>query len=208
LEIDPKYRIIAGMIGGIAVAALVAHMTLRMGSGGILAALWRSGGYFTILTNALTAVTFVTIAISGRRLSFGWMSMLTLSMIMVALVYHIMLAHLFNPNGLRWWTDQAFHTVLPAAVLWFWLMEVTRVDPRGGARPLSWVIWPACYGAYALLRGALTGWYPYPFLNVARLGWDGVLPNLAGITVAFVILAYVMNYIGQRMPPRDQRDVR
>lgn len=208
MAIDPKYRIIAGMIGGLAVAALVAHVSLRIGSGGIAAALWRSGGYFTILTNVLTAATFVTIAIRGRRLPFGWMSMLTLSMIMVALVYHIMLAHLFNPSGLRRLTDQAFHTVLPAAVLWFWLMEVTRVDPRGGAWPLSWIIWPACYGAYALLRGALTGWYPYPFLNVGRLGWDGVLPNLAGICVAFVILAYAMNHIGQRMPVRDQRDAR
>ncbi|MDD7969892.1 Pr6Pr family membrane protein [Roseinatronobacter alkalisoli] len=200
---DPKYRVVAGMIGTLALTALVAHLLLRMGSGGVFAALWRSGGYFTILTTALTAGTFLAIAIRGRRLSFGWMSMLTLSMIMVGLVYHVLLSHLFNPRGLHWWIDQAFHTVLPAAVLWFWLMEVTRHEPRTGARPLLWAIWPVCYGVYALLRGALTGWYPYPFLNVARLGWDGVLPNLAGVALVFVILAYGMNYIGQRMPLRD-----
>lgn len=202
LAIDPKYRIIAGLIGGLAVAALVAHVLGRMGNAGLAAVLWRSSGYFTILTNSLTAGTFLTIAASGRRMSFGWMSMLTLSMIMVALVYHILLAHLFNPHGLRWWVDQAFHTILPASVLWFWLMEVTRSDPRGG-RPLVWAIWPACYGAYALLRGAVTGWYPYPFLNVGTIDWSDVALNLAGITLAFVALAYVMNYLGQRMPLRD-----
>jgi hypothetical protein len=26
-----------------------------------------------------------------------------------------------------------------------------------------WLIYPPCYLAYALARGATTGWYPYPF---------------------------------------------
>lgn len=208
MAIDPKYRIIAGLIGALALVALVAHIALRSGRSGLVPALWWSGGYFTILTAVLTAATFLLIAWTGRRLPYGWMGMLTMSMIMVAVVYHVMLAHLFNPQGLRSWTNQVFHTLLPAAVLWFWLMEVTRHDPRAPARPLTWIFWPLGYGIYMLLRGAFTGWYPYPFLNVARLGWEGVLPNLAGLLAGFLALAYLMDYMGRRMPLRDQRDAR
>jgi len=208
LAMDPKYRIIAGLIGTLAVLALVAHIALRSSRSGLVSALWWSGGYFTILTAGLTAASFLLIAWTGRRLPYGWMGMLTMSMIMVALVYHVMLAHLFSPQGVRGWTNQAFHTFLPAAILWFWLMEVTRNGPRVTARPLTWIIWPMGYGVYVLVRGAFTGWYPYPFLNVARLGWDGVLPNLAGILAAFVALAYLMDYLGPRMPLRDQRAAR
>lgn len=200
---DHKYRIIAGVIGGIGLLALGTQIMLNLGRDGLGLGptLWGLAGFFTILTNALMAGTMLTIAATGQRRSFGWMSMLTMSMIVVALVYHIMLAHLYNFTGLNWWTDQAFHTLLPALMVWFWLMESTRNNPRGG-QPVWWLIWPAGYAVYALMRGALTGWYPYPFLDVGALGAGPVALHVAGLVVAFAALGFALNHIGQKMPLR------
>lgn len=202
---DPKYRITAGMIGALGLAALGTQLFLRLGRGmDFWAALWGLAGFFTILTNLLMALTMMTIAATGRRLSFGWMSMVTMSMIMVGLVYHALLAHLVAFAGLRWWVDQALHTILPALMLWFWLMETSRHEPREGL-PLTWLIWPAAYAVYAMVRGALSGRYIYPFLNIDRLGLVAVAVNMAGLVLAFAVLAYALYVIGRRMPLRDQR---
>ena len=201
---DPKYRIVAGMIGLVGLVALVAQLGIRLERGQPLgAALWSMAGFFTILTNLLMAVTMLVIAATGRRLSFGWMSMVTLSMLMVGLVYHLLLAQHFTFTGRRWWIDQALHSILPALMLWFWLMETSRNDPRGG-QPLVWLLWPAGYAVYALGRGALGGRYPYPFLNITTLGLGQVMVNMALLVACFAITAYVLNTIGKRMPLRDQ----
>lgn len=200
---DPKYRITAGLIGMIGLTALGAQLGLRLARGeSLLVALWGMVGFFTILTNLLMSATMLRIAATGKRLPFGWMSMVTVSMVMVGLVYHTLLAHLFTFTGLRWWIDQALHSILPAFMLWFWLMETSRYEPRGG-NPLLWLCWPAAYTLYILLRGTLTGYYPYPFLNIGRIGLAAAVTNMAGLIVAFAALAFVLNIIGQRMPLRD-----
>lgn len=200
---DPKYRITAGLIGCIGVLVLGTQITLSLNLGrGPFMTLWALAGFFTILTNVLMAATMLTVAVTGRRLSFGWMTMVTQSMIVVGLVYHLLLAHLFNFSGINWWTDQALHTILPALMLWFWLMETTRHEPRGG-QPLLWLIWPAGYAVFAMARGALTGWYPYPFLDIGQLGLGAVAVNMAAIVAAFAVLGYALNALGQRMPLRD-----
>lgn len=201
---DQKYRIIAGMIGLLGGVTLAAQLGIRLERGQTLGmALWSMAGFFTILTNLLMAATMLTIAATGRRLSFGWMSMITLSMVMVGLVYHLLLAQHFSFTGRRWWIDQALHSILPALMLWFWLMETSRYSPRGG-QPLLWLLWPAGYAAYALARGALEGRYPYPFLNINALGIGQVMINMALLVACFAVAAYGLNYVGKRMPLRDQ----
>ncbi|MCC5991409.1 MAG: Pr6Pr family membrane protein [Rhodobacteraceae bacterium] len=204
MPIDPKYRVVAGVIGALGVAALGAQIGLNMArwNMGAIAVIWALAGFFTILTNALMAATMLWIAASGQRAAFGWMSMLTMSMIMVGLVYHLLLAHLYNFAGLAWWTDHAFHTILPALMAWFWLTETARIPPRGG-RPLFWLIWPAGYAVYALLRGALSGWYPYPFINAAELGLGALVLNVTGLLAAFAVFAFGLNALGRRMPLRQ-----
>jgi hypothetical protein len=48
--------------------------------------------------------------------------------------------------------------------------------------------WPAAYAAYALLRGSLTGFWPYPFLDADALGWPEVMWNAAALVAAFAAL--------------------
>ncbi|EQD46143.1 hypothetical protein B1B_12734 [mine drainage metagenome] len=42
---------------------------------------------------------------------------------------------------------------------------------------------------YALLRGAWLGRYPYPFIDVAQLGYARVALNAAGMLIVFLLIA-------------------
>jgi hypothetical protein len=47
--------------------------------------------------------------------------------------------------------------------------------------PLAYLIW-------TLVHGAVTGWYPYPFIDVTDLGYPRVLINIAGLVLAFLVI--------------------
>ena len=146
---------------------------------------WWLAGYFTILTNGAVAVLMGRCAL-GAALSARLQGGLVLSIVMVGLVYHAILARLWAPQGLAWWTDQALHTATPLLTLAWWL---GFGDRRVGLRDLpSWLTWPAAYAAYALVRGTLTGFWPYPFLDADTLGWPRVALNVTGMVLAFALL--------------------
>ena len=82
--------------------------------------------------------------------------------------------------------DQALHSAVPGLVLIWWLgFAAKTVTPRD--LPF-WLIWPAVYAAYALIRGALTGFWPYPFLDADSLGWPAVALTSAVLVAAFAVL--------------------
>lgn len=209
-RMDPRFRVVAGVIGLAGAAALGTQVWLNIARDGtgVLTTVWALAGFFTILTNTLVAATFLRIALTGQRPGYGWMSTLTVSMIMVAGVYHVMLAHLYHFVGLNWWTDQMFHTVMPALTVWFWLMETTRRAPRDG-RPFLWLAWPAAYAVYMLARGAVTGWYPYPFMDPVAMSWGSVAQVLAMFIAGTAALAFAAHALGRAMPlrqPSGRRD--
>ncbi|WP_137111559.1 Pr6Pr family membrane protein [Rhodobacter sp. SY28-1] len=148
-------------------------------------ALWWLAGYFTILTNGGVAVLMGAVAL-GMHLSARLQGGLLLSILMVGLVYHALLARLWAPEGLAWWTDQALHTATPVLTLLWWLGHGDRRVTAGDLP--AWLIWPAVYAIYALIRGALTGFWPYPFLDADSLGWPQVALNTAGMVAAFAAL--------------------
>jgi len=44
-----------------------------------------------------------------------------------------------------------------------------------------WLLFPIVYAIYALVRGGLTGWYPYPFLNPDVSGASSVVTTIVGL---------------------------
>ena len=63
--------------------------------------------------------------------------------------------------------------------------------------PLRWLQWPAFYAVYALIRGAITGFYPYPFIDVSVLGITRTLIHCIGLGVAFLALAYLLRALAR-----------
>jgi hypothetical protein len=69
-----------------------------------------------------------------------------------------------------------------------WLLFGPR--PRFDRRVLLWsLVWPVLWFGYTLARGAATGWYPYPFVDVRTEGYARVLVNALLVTMVLGVVA-------------------
>ena len=109
-----------------------------------------------------------------------------LSILMVGVIYHLILARLWASQGLAYWADQGLHTAVPLATLGWWLAFAPK-DIRLRDLPF-WLIWPLAYSLYSLIRGAVTGFWPYPFFDLPALGPLRLCVNIAGLVLAFSLL--------------------
>ena len=145
---------------------------------------WWMLRYFTILTNALVAATFLRMVLTGRTARAAWLGGLTLWIGIVGVVYHLLLAR--ELTGFALVTDHMVHTVVPGLTVLYWL----GFAPKGGLRLAhagQWILWPLLYVIYALIRAQVDGVYPYFFVNLDTQGWPGVLRWSALLCGSFYI---------------------
>jgi hypothetical protein len=64
---------------------------------------------------------------------------------------------------------------------------------------LPWLIFPAVYLVYSLLRGEATGWYPYYFINANQLGYAEIVVNALMVLAAFVIIGLVLIFLNRKV---------
>jgi hypothetical protein len=147
--------------------------------------------FFTVLTNVLVAVTSAALAAAPERRS-RLLAVLRLDALLgiavTAAVYHAVLADLYDLRGAEEVANQLFHTVSPALALLGWVLFGPRglVDRRVVGLALAYpLLWLVC----TLVRGALIGWYPYPFVDVDALGYPRVALNCLLVTLLFLVLA-------------------
>lgn len=144
--------------------------------------------YFTNLTALLVAALFLSIGlIPVRRLRPRLVAGAGLAVLLVGLVQQALLAgpHLLSGGDLV--ADILLHKVLPVSVPLFWLAFMPKGHLRYGDA-LLWALYPLAFLAVTLLRGAATGWYPYPFIDVTHRGWPMVLGYLGGIAAGFLLV--------------------
>lgn len=149
----------------------------------LAAELWRQGRYFTYLTNLLVAYAFARFALTGRAVP-GWAAGLTLWAATVGGVYHVLLSR--DLVGLEWWADHGLHTVMPIAVVSWWLICAPKAGLRWG-HAILWLGWPMVYAGYVLLRGEIDGRHPYFFLDPPLTGWATVAAWSAGLGLGLLI---------------------
>lgn len=147
--------------------------------------------FFTILTNMLVAIGLSSILVDaeaglGRFFSKpSVQAALALYILIVGIVYNAVLRSLWQPAGLQKWADELLHVVVPLLFVIYWLVFVAKGSLKW-MHAAHWLLYPALYLAYALIRGALTGFYPYPFINVTELGYSHVFVNAAGLLLVFI----------------------
>ena len=61
------------------------------------------------------------------------------------------------------------------------------------------MLYPLFYCIYTMIRGGMTGWYPYPFLDADALGYPRVLMNIGGMIVVFFGVAALFVVIAKRI---------
>lgn len=156
--------------------------------------------YFTNLSNLFAAFVLLLSVFSRSPQSSSLDVMRYLSAVNMAVVGIVFVVLLRNVDlgALRPWVNFVLHYVMPVAVVLDWLLQ--RPSSRLQAKTLALALtFPAAYLVYVLLRGAATGWYPYPFLNPANVGGDsGVAMYSAGIFVTFLLVGGALLAAGNR----------
>ncbi len=149
--------------------------------------------FFTILTNLLVAfgLTFSLCTPDSRRGRFfsrpAAVAGTAIYIALVGVTYALLLRPLYNPHGLAKLADFLLHDFDPIAYVAYWLIFA----PKRGLRPrhaFLWLIYPAVYAVYIFIRGRITGWYPYPFMDARTIGFWHALAN-AAIIGALVLAA-------------------
>jgi hypothetical protein len=173
----------------------------------VAATLWILLRFFTVITNLLVAVV-MTAAALRRRASPFVLGGLTLAILLVGAVYLTLLRGLLELSGGALLADTLLHKVAPLATAAWWLLFAPRAKLRWSA-PWWWALYPLAYFAYAVARGVLLrDKYPYPFMDVGRLGWPQTLLNAAGIAMAFLLAGFALVWIDGWRPLGSRRSSR
>jgi hypothetical protein len=163
----------------------------------VVSAFWSLMGVFTIFANLAIAVA-MTLAAFGRRLSAIISGGLTLAIVLVAVIYAALLAGLHPLTETAQVGSLILHKVVPAEMLLYWLFLIEH-RRLGWLAPWMWLLFPATYLGYALVRGSFEGRYPYPFIDIGKIGLERALSNSAAIGAAFVFGGYLLVFVDRRL---------
>ena len=179
----------------LAAAILIAIVYQLAGFGGTGVSVVTYLSFFTVQSNLIAAAVLLWNGVwparggpQGRRDLIRGAAVLYLAI--TGVVYALLLsAYNAQAEGALFWINLLLHYVAPLALFVDWL-----IDPPATALPfrraLLWVVYPLLYLAYTLLRGALIGWYPYPFLDPGAVGGYGGVFVFSAVTllgaVAFI----------------------
>ena len=158
--------------------------------------------FFTIVCNLFGAAVFSAVAAGAivderRRGVLRGAAVLALSV--VGVVFSLLLTAV--DSDIVPWVNVVVHDVSPVAFVADWCLDPPAVR-LGWNDAAWWFLIPGGYVVYTLIRGAVSGWYPYPFLNAAAIGYPAVAAYLLGILAFRVAVAAALLALGNRLGSR------
>lgn len=197
-----------GAITGPVVLIVRTYLTLtsRLDSGdslvGALAFLFT---FFTVLTNLMMALCYVAAATSWSWLDW-WnrpfaRALTAGSIVMVSVYYLFFLSGLETLSGMENALNIYMHYLAPWLFVLWWLLTPGHGSLRFTDVP-KMLIYPLVYVIVVMIRGALVHEYPYPILNVDKLGYGqvaiGCLGMLAGFVAIYAFTVAIDRWLGRR----------
>ncbi|MCC6787861.1 MAG: Pr6Pr family membrane protein [Hyphomonadaceae bacterium] len=170
----------------------------------VLEITWRYFVWFTLLTNAFVTLVMARAALKPESLT-GLNAprielMAVTSILFVCIVYNVLLASRWNPQGWQKAADVIVHDIVPVTFALFWLLR-----PHGS---LTWrdaafaALWPLAYAVYGLTRGLFDRFYPYFFMDPTALSYGQIALNLVGLVAAFALGALLLLSISHALGRR------
>jgi hypothetical protein len=158
--------------------------------------------YFTIQSNLLVAGTAALLVLAPLRDGpvFRVLRLdALLGITVTGVVYAALLAPLHDPHRITAVTNAGLHYAAPIMSVAGWALFGPR--PRVGENTLLLaLVWPALYIGWTLVHGAASSWYPYPFIDVADLGYPTALRNGVGMVVLLAGVATLYRVGDARLP--------
>lgn len=182
-------------------SAIITEIATLVERGNFVAADFFS--YFTIQNNILAAVTLLlsallTAAHRGSRLDV-LRGAVTVYMLVVGIGFAVLLNQMEEGVALTAvpWDNVVLHYLMPLGMLVDYLVDRPR-RRLFFAVSLTWLAYPIAYLAYTMVRGASTGWYPYPFLNPDTQGSAAVVGTVLGLLVLTIGLIWCVCALSPR----------
>lgn len=207
-------RVWHGVLAAVIAASLITQLVLLFTGGTDVNAdettthvtlgvrLVRLFSYFTIQSNLFVLVIAITLASNPARDGRGWRVArldALLGIAITGIVFALVLAPLVHHDGIAWWVNLGFHQLSPVLAVLGWLLfgPRPRVDRVTVAKAL--LIWPVLWIAYTFAHGAITDWYPYPFLDATELGFGAALRNALVVLLAAAVLAWLAKVVDHKL---------
>jgi hypothetical protein len=180
------------------------YLILVNRAAGVAETLIRYFSFYTILTNILVALCFTISLLSPRSQRGRFFSRSTtitaiaVYITIVGVVYNLILRSLWQPEGMQRFVDELLHSLIPILFIIYWL----SVQPKSELRwkdAFGWLAYPLVYVLFILFRGNLSGFYPYPFVDADKIGYNAVLLNCLFLFLAFTGLSLILILIHKMM---------
>jgi hypothetical protein len=154
--------------------------------------------FFTILSNLFGAVLWLYLAARWRQTRSRRDDLLrgaaTLYLVVTFVVVVLLLggAELSLSDRI---VDFVVHKLFPILAVVDWIVDPPETDLRMQDIAL-WLVFPLVWVILTLVRGAVDGWYPYPFLDPANGGYRSVAYHVAAILAGFLVIAGAIIALG------------
>lgn len=158
--------------------------------------------FYTILTNILVATCFTVswlMPTSGAGRFFrryATVSAITVYIFIVGIVYNLVLRSIWEPQGMQKMVDELLHSIIPVLFIIYWIVFKAKSKLRF-ASAFPWLLYPLVYVIYILIRGSFSGFFPYPFVDVGKLGYPKVFMNCFYLFLAFLMVSLLVIFIGR-----------
>ncbi len=156
--------------------------------------------YFTIQSNLIGVAAFAWLIRHGHQpRSRGVELLRAAAAVYLTVTFFVVIFLLSGVDvGLQLtWVDVVLHKIFPVIVVADWLLDPPQ--HRLMARDIvTLLIYPLAWAVLTMIRGAIDGWYPYPFLDPANGGYGQVLVTAVVMVVAFVAISWVIVELGNR----------
>jgi hypothetical protein len=161
--------------------------------------------YFTIQSNLIGVIALAVAAgLGGRRRSRGIERFRGAAAVYLTVTFFVTLLLLSDVDVQLnlVWIDFVLHKLFPVVVVLDWLVDPphVRLSIRDG---LIWLAYPIAWAVLTVIRGAIDGWYPYPFLDPANGGYGAVALVIAAIALGFIALALLFIAAGNLSSKRS-----
>ena len=182
----------------VVVAAMVTQAVVLANAGAFEPT--RFFAFFTILSNLIGVAAFAWLLVRGDRQRSHGVDLLRGAAVVYLTVTFFVVIFLLSGVDVQLqlvWVDVVLHKIFPIVVVLDWILDppLTRMSWRDG---LLWLTFPLVWTGFTLARGAIDGWYPYPFLDPANGGYGTVAVTVVAVTIAFGFIALATIAIGDR----------
>lgn len=118
------------------------------------------------------------------------------AMALVGIVYGILLTG-EDLGTLLPWVNVVVHYLMPVVLVADWLYQPPK-HKLAIQHARLWLVFPLIYLVYSTVRGAITGWYAYPFFNPDKAGgYGGVFMYCLGIIALFFCVSWILLHLGR-----------